>query len=184
MHPSILPFVCFMTRNPNSGAIWLGKKCALQRRFTKYSVFSSGYGTLIAATWWHICNAFSFTFSLGDLGTFCKFKLNHFASFFMPLHVFSLFAAWLWTLIKLLLLLQLLIKGNGVGYSHGLGSFPLVAFISLSCSCPSPPCLAFTRSLSLCGASTTRAACWFSTRWPLPGQLSSFFPSLCRELKS
>ena len=33
-----------MTRNPNSGAIWLGKKYALQRRFTKHSVFSSGYG--------------------------------------------------------------------------------------------------------------------------------------------
>ena len=35
-----------MTRNPNSGAIWLGKKCAPQRRFTKHSAFSSGYGII------------------------------------------------------------------------------------------------------------------------------------------
>ena len=58
-----------------------------------------------------LVNAFSFTFSLADFCTFCKFKLNHFASFFMPLHV--LFAAWLWALIKLSFTTMITNRGNG-----------------------------------------------------------------------
>ena len=42
----ILLFLCFMTRNPNFGAIQLGEKCALQYRLYKDSVSLSDYGTL------------------------------------------------------------------------------------------------------------------------------------------
>ena len=35
MHPCILLFLCFVSGNPNSGAIWLGKKCAQKHRFNK-----------------------------------------------------------------------------------------------------------------------------------------------------
>ena len=38
---SILLFLCFMTRNPNFGAIWLGKKCAQKHRFNKAFGFLS-----------------------------------------------------------------------------------------------------------------------------------------------
>ena len=34
-----------MTRNPNSGAIWLGKKCAQKHRFIRHSTYLSGYGS-------------------------------------------------------------------------------------------------------------------------------------------
>ena len=44
MHPS---FLCFLTRNTNSGAIWLGEKCALQRRLNAVR-FTCQYTVLYA----------------------------------------------------------------------------------------------------------------------------------------